>query len=86
MANSDATPQNVADMATNQIDLPNEAMLIGTFGPEADAQALLRLPSGRIRRVERGDRVDGLRITAIAPGQLHAIRRGQAVTLTMPGE
>ena len=52
MANSDATPQNVADMATDQITLPNEAMLIGTFGPEA-AKRLGDGFDGAMREISR---------------------------------
>ena len=87
MANPDATPHNVAALATQQIPPQGrEPVLIGTFGTDADAKALLRLPSGRMTRVEAGNRVAGLQITAIAPGTLHATRRGQAMTLTIPGK
>ncbi|SDI10335.1 hypothetical protein [Lutimaribacter saemankumensis] len=87
MATPEATPDNVAALATQQIPPQgHDPVLIGTFGPDTDARALLRLPSGRIERVASGDRLAGMQITAIAPGLLHAIRRGQSVTLTIPGE
>ncbi|MCM2560946.1 amidophosphoribosyltransferase [Lutimaribacter sp. EGI FJ00015] len=86
MANSTQTSQKVAEIATNSIRMSRDAMLIGTFGHEADSTALLRLPSGRVKRVQIGDRVAGLRVTAIMPGQLQATKRGQPVTLTMPGQ
>ena len=87
MANPDPTPDNVAALATQKVPpQPRDPVLIGTFGTDADAKALLRLPSGRVARVEAGNRVAGLQVTAIAPGTLHATRRGQPMTLTIPGK
>jgi hypothetical protein len=86
MANTQATSQKVADLATQTIDMAGRGpVLLGTFGPEAGMGALLRLPSGRVQRVAVGDRVAGLQITAIAPGTLHGTQRGQALTLQLPG-
>lgn len=86
MATASASPQNVAKLATRQTALPGRTpILIGTFGLEQTMQALLRLPSGRMARVSPGDRVDGLRVTAIGPGMLRGERRGQPMTLTVPG-
>ncbi|MFD1509321.1 pilus assembly protein PilZ [Lacimonas salitolerans] len=86
MANAQPTPQNVTDLATRQAALPGRTpILIGTFGAAEALHALLRLPSGQVARVSPGDQVDGLHVTAIAPGMLQGERRGRPMTLTMPG-
>lgn len=87
MASSEPTATSVADIATQSATLPGRTpILIGTFGATDGPEALLRLPSGRVARVSPGDRVAGLRITAIGQGMLQGERRGRMMTLTMPGK
>jgi len=68
----------------NAIRLRN-VNLIGVTGTPSDRTALVRLPSGRFVRVGVGDRLDGGRVAAIGENSLQYIRRGQNITLEIPG-
>jgi len=59
--------------------------LIGVTGTASDRTALVRLPSGRFVRVGVGDRLDGGRVAAISENSLQYVRRGQNITLEIPG-
>lgn len=58
--------------------------LIGVYGTASNRSALIRLPSGRYKKVQVGDRIDGGRIIAIGDGQLQYQKGGRNRTLTMP--
>ncbi|MBT8154217.1 hypothetical protein KMP13_09970 [Epibacterium ulvae] len=76
---------NVAREATvaNVIDL-RDLNLIGISGSASDRRALVRMPSGRIRRVKVGDNIDGGRVTAIDNQRLLYQKRGRNHTLRLP--
>ncbi|KAA2316145.1 amidophosphoribosyltransferase [Pseudooceanicola sediminis] len=81
-------PRVVANNATqaDQLDLAEVALLGTIVGPRGP-QALLRMGSGRIRKVSAGDRL-GLgftRVLAIGNGQLQLASGGTVQTLTIPG-
>ncbi len=70
---------------TNAINLRN-INLIGVSGKPSDRQALIRLPSGRYRKVRVGDRIDGGTVVAIGNSQLQYQKRGTNTTLKLPGD
>lgn len=76
---------SVAREATvaNVIDL-RKLNLIGISGSASDRRALVRMPSGRIRRVQVGDNIDGGRVTAIDNQRLLYEKRGRNHTLRLP--
>ena len=60
------TPVTRNATTTAQFD-PTQPMLLGIFGKEDNPHALIRLPSGQVRDVAKGDRIGAQRIAAIAP-------------------
>lgn len=87
MANTDAkTPANVAGLAT-QADAMNRRTLslLGLYGPEDNLTALVRLPSGRTRKVTRGTRISGAQVVAIDAEGLVLNDNGTAKRIAMPG-
>lgn len=76
---------SVARQATlkNEINL-RRLNLIGVYGTAANRRALVRLPSGRYKKVQVGDRIDGGNVVAIGEDQLRYQKGGQNHTLTMP--
>ncbi len=62
----------------------NRLNLIGVYGTTADRRALVRLPSGRYRKVKVGDKVDGGRVLAIGASELRLQRGGRNLTLNIP--
>jgi Tfp pilus assembly protein PilP len=58
--------------------------LIGVYGKPSNRRALIRLPSGRYKKVKVGDRLDGGRIVAIGDSELRYQKSGRSVTLKMP--
>ncbi|KIC07941.1 hypothetical protein RA19_22180 [Leisingera sp. ANG-M1] len=58
--------------------------LIGVYGTAADRRALIRLPSGRYKKVQVGDRIDGGRVIAIGESRLQYQKSGRNRTLEMP--
>ncbi|MQQ08952.1 hypothetical protein GFB49_10845 [Epibacterium sp. SM1979] len=76
---------NVSREATvaNVIDL-RKLNLIGISGSANNRRALVRMPSGRIRRVQVGDSIDGGRVTAIDNRRLLYQKRGRNLTLQLP--
>ncbi|MBE1296534.1 MAG: hypothetical protein GJ678_09900 [Rhodobacteraceae bacterium] len=68
---------------TNAINL-RKLNLIGVYGTAADRRALVRLPSGRYRKVQVGDRLDGGRVVAIGEAQLQYQKSGRNETLKIP--
>ena len=79
------TTASVARAATerNQISL-RRVNLIGVYGSEGNRRALVRLPNGRYRKVEVGDRLDGGQVAASGNGELRYSKSGQSVVLKMP--
>lgn len=79
------TTASVARRATvsGAINLRN-LNLIGIYGTASNRSALIRLPSGRYRKVQVGDRIDGGRVIAIGESQLQYQKSGRNRTLTMP--
>lgn len=70
---------------TNAINL-RHINLIGVSGKPSDRQALIRMPSGRYRKVRVGDRIDGGTVVAIGNSQLQYQKRGTNTTLKLPGD
>ncbi|WP_170608283.1 hypothetical protein [Ruegeria arenilitoris] len=79
------TTASVARQATidNAINL-RKLNLIGVYGTPANRRALVRLPSGRYKKLKVGDRIDGGKVVAIGDSELRYQKRGQNVTLKMP--
>lgn len=76
---------SVARRATldNAINL-RRINLIGVYGTPANRRALVRMPSGRYKKVKVGDKVDGGKIVAIGDSELRYQKSGRNVTLKMP--
>ncbi len=76
---------SVARQATidNAINL-RRLNLIGVYGTPANRRALVRLPSGRYKKLKVGDRVDGGKVIAISDSELRYQKKGRNVTLSMP--
>jgi type IV pilus biogenesis protein PilP len=62
----------------------NRINLIGVFGTTSDRSALVRMPGGKVVRVQVGDTLDGGRIAAIGEDNLYYVKNGQNVQLRMP--
>ncbi|KIC44153.1 hypothetical protein RA28_14365 [Ruegeria sp. ANG-S4] len=79
------TTASVARQATidNAINL-RRLNLIGVYGTPANRRALVRLPSGRYKKLKIGDRIDGGKVVAIGDSELRYQKRGKNVTLKMP--
>lgn len=67
----------------NAINL-SRVNLIGVYGKPSSRRALVRLSSGRYKKVKVGDRVEGGRVSAIGESQLVYNKNGRSVTLRMP--
>ncbi len=76
---------SVARQATleNALNL-REINLIGVYGTASDRRALIRLPSGRYKKVKVGDKVDGGEVIAIGDSELRYQKRGRNMTLRIP--
>jgi len=82
----DMTNAKVAHLAT-QSDALNQTSLtlMGLFGPAQDLSALMRLPSGQMRRVKRGTRLTSGRIVGIDSQGVLLEKHGTTRRLNMPG-
>jgi hypothetical protein len=58
--------------------------LIGVYGTSSNRRALVRLSSGRYKKVEVGDRIDGGKVAAIGNSQLRYTKSGRNIVLKMP--
>ena len=58
--------------------------LIGVYGKPSSRRALVRLSSGRYRKVVVGDRLDGGRVSAIGESELRYTKGGRNMVLKMP--
>lgn len=80
------TPRQVADRATQSVEMPRSGpMLLGVFGDTRAPEALVRLRSGRLDTVALGDRVDGREVVAIDEGRIALARGGKAYWLEQLG-
>lgn len=79
------TTASVARQATidNAINL-RRLNLIGVYGTPANRRALVRLPSGRYKKLKIGDRLDGGKVIAISDSELRYQKKGRNLKLTMP--
>ncbi|CUH69658.1 hypothetical protein TL5118_03628 [Thalassovita autumnalis] len=79
------TSASVARQATvkNQLNL-RKINLIGVSGQPSNRSALVRLASGRYKKVSVGDRLDGGRVASISEGELRYTKSGRTITLKMP--
>ncbi|MBO9472520.1 hypothetical protein J7413_03125 [Shimia sp. R10_1] len=79
------TTASVARQATiqNAINL-KKASLIGIYGTSSNRRALVRLPSGRYKKVQVGDRIDGGKVAAIGESELRYVKSGRNLVLKMP--
>ena len=78
-----STPDRAATEA-GALDLGRTA-LIGTFGTAGAMAGLVRMASGRIRRVTAGDRLLGGRIVRVEPDGLLIDRGGALGRLPLAG-
>ncbi len=76
---------SVARQATvkNAINL-RQVNLIGVYGTPSARRALVRLPSGRYRKVQVGDRIDGGQVVAIGDSELRYQKGSRNLTLKIP--
>lgn len=63
----------------------NQINLIGVFGAPNDRRALVRLSSGRVVRVQVGDRLDGGQVSAIGENELRYTSGGRNEVLRIGG-
>lgn len=76
------TRASVANAATEQDAINLRRMtLIGVFGSSANRRALMRLPNGRMVRVQTGDTVDGGRVAAIGENRVQYVKNGRNTVL-----
>lgn len=80
------TSASVSRQATeeNAIRL-NRINLIGVFGTPNSRRALVRLSSGRVVRVQVGDRLDGGQVAAIGDGEVRYVKNGRNEVLRIGG-
>ncbi len=75
--------------ATEAADLPSGGIvLLGTVTGPRGPEALLRMGSGRIKKVVAGDRIGLIGLThvlAVGDGQVHLSQGNKVEVLTMPG-
>ena len=76
---------SVAKQATvnNAINL-RRVNLIGVYGTPSNRRALVRLPTGRYKKVKVGDTVDGGRVSAIGDAELRYQKGGRSLVLKIP--
>jgi len=84
MATQDTTTSPaVAELATEQVNLPRTALL-GIVGTASARRALVRLSKGKTQTVRVGDRIARSTVAAISDDQLVLSRGGSTQILTMP--
>ncbi|NIZ59421.1 hypothetical protein DL239_00365 [Sedimentitalea sp. CY04] len=80
------TNKTVARLATQNKVLNQKSLaLMGLFGPTNDLTALMRLPGGRVRRVNRGARLLAGRVVGIDDKGVLFEKNGTTHRLAMPG-
>ncbi len=85
-AKAGKTPANVAELATlsNGLDLKGPALL-GVFGPTDTLSALVRMPGGRTKRVQTGDKLGFGTVLGIDLDSVMLSQFGQTQRLLLPG-
>ncbi|WP_322865667.1 hypothetical protein U5922_005335 [Aquicoccus sp. G2-2] len=84
-APSEANLEHVTELATSSAWLNlDQTILLGTFGAEDDLGALLRLPSGDVLKVHKGDQFGEGEIIAIGGGHVIIDRTGGTTMLQQP--
>lgn len=80
------TSPRVAKEATQANALPATGLsLLGLFGSKNDLQAMVRLPSGRVKTVKTGSRLAQGRVLGIDPTGLVLEKSGRNRRFEMPG-
>ena len=80
------TPARVAKQATQANMVPARSLsLLGLFGVETDLQAMVRLPSGRVKTVKTGSRLTQGRVLGIDPSGIVLEKHGRSSRIEMPG-
>ena len=80
------TNATVAQLATQNKALDQSSLaLMGIFGPAENLTALIRLPGGRIRRVNRGARLPAGRVVGIDTKGVLLEKNGATHRIAMPG-
>ncbi len=59
--------------------------LLGLFGVENDLQAMVRLPSGRVKTIKTGSRLGQSRVLGIDPDGIVLEKSGRSSRIEMPG-
>jgi len=76
----------VGDIATLRADFnPRKTILLGTFGTKAKPGALVRLPSGTVKKVATGDTVEGAVVQTIGEGKVVLAKGTNTRTMHSPG-
>ncbi|NVO29083.1 hypothetical protein HJ526_16765 [Donghicola sp. C2-DW-16] len=61
-----------------------EMNLIGVYGSDSNRRALIRLPNGRYKKVQVGDKIEGSKVTAISADAIRLVKGSRNVVLSMP--
>lgn len=61
-----------------------EMNLIGVYGSDSNRRALIRLPNGRYKKVQVGDKIEGSKVTAISADAIRLVKGSKNVVLSMP--
>jgi type IV pilus biogenesis protein PilP len=78
------TNASVAKQATEKNAMSaKKVVLLGVFGTPTSRYAMIRLPSGRVKKVKVGDTVDGGRIAAITADSVKYQKGNRIITLTL---
>ena len=78
------TNASVAKQATEKNAMSaKKVVLLGVFGTPTSRYAMIRLPSGRVKKVKVGDTVDGGRIAAITADSVKYEKGNRIITLTL---
>lgn len=84
--NTSVTSAHVAQQATQANVLPHRGLnLLGLFGAENNLQAMVRLPSGRVKTVRTGSRLAQGRVLGIDQAGLVLEKSGRSQRIKMPG-
>ncbi|EEE38978.1 hypothetical protein RKLH11_2824 [Rhodobacteraceae bacterium KLH11] len=76
----------VASAATQRGALKkNSVSVLGVFGPQSELQALMRLSSGRVKKVKPGSRVGSGKVVAIDVEGVVLRQSGQNRRIDIPG-
>ncbi len=79
------SPPQVATHATETSTLAlNKPVLLGTFGSPEKPGALIRMPSGHVEKVSKGESTRVGKVVGISEGEVIVARHGHTSRLTMP--